>query len=285
MDPYAWLREFTAFVQLISAVNFTYMFTHFADKVYSNIFSNDEVINEKYSSFRDGKLEKVKSSIENMNPIVVNGHETNTKISCLKRNLEDMINKWNQEENATQQIINNLKEAKGVKSLFLYISIYCVLDMLNMALINTVDYRPIYIYVYATNIFAFSYAILITSKVICSSWKGKKDIYCYNKTRKYITRTVFFAVLLAITNEMLIYFHGASEIPDTIIILTLALCVFLPMYPCLFSILFILYKIVYITIRRWRTQIRILHGIFKLDKKKKKLENAISTIMDDVNWG
>lgn len=285
MTDCEWLSEFTAFVQLISAVNFTYMFTHFVEKVYTKIFSDEEVINKDFSSFREGQLAKVKSSIESMDSIEVNGCNTDEHIACLRIELESQIARWDKAKNKTQQIINNLKDVKGIKSLFLYISIFCVLDMFNMAVINVVEWHPMHIFVLATNILAFLYTMYITFKILCSSWKEKEDIYCFSQTRKYMTKTILCAAALSAANEIYINNFGYTDIPNTIIDMILALCVFLPTYPCLLSILFIFVKIIHVKTYRQYTKITILIGIRSLNKRKKKLENAVSTIMDGVNWG
>lgn len=285
MYYYSWLKEFTAFVQLVSAVNFAYIFTHFAERLFNRIFNEEEDINKKFASFRNGQLAKVSQSIESMDTVNINGTDTDAHVQQMKDSLAKLIARWDKAKDKTQSIIQNSKSVKGLKSLFLYISIYCVIDMFNMAIINTVDIRIIQIFVYSVNILAFVYTIFLTGKILYNKWKEKEDKFCFNQTRKYVTLTIILAVVTAIINEFCVYCWGENNIPDFVIYLSLIPCVFLPVYPCLFSVLFIFLKISYVSLFREFNKLCIKWGIWSLNKKKKKYEDAVSVLTSTLNWG
>lgn len=285
MDYFSWLKEFTALIQLISAINFAYIFTHFAQKVYSKIFNEEEFINKQFSSFRNGQLAKVSESIEHMNPIVINGKDTHIHIDSLKSELTIITNRWDKAKEKAQEIIKNFKEVKGVKCLFLYISVYCIIDMLNIAIINVVNIRFFQIFTYLINAMSFIFSIIITYMILRLKWQKKEDIYCYNQTRKFLSYTFIICLFLTIFNEICIILWGIKiEMPTFFTTILLFFCVFLPLYPCLFSVIYIFGNIVYINFFRTKTKTTVLYELRYLNKKKKKLEKAISTITSDLNW-
>ena len=285
MDDFIWLEKFTALIQVISAINFTYILTHFPKTVYDKILNEEELTNKRFQSFIDGPLSKAEESIECMDPIVINGKDTIEHITQLKDLLNKYLTIWNDEKNKTEKIIQNIKEAKGIKCLFLFISVFCILDFFNIALVNIYDSQFVQVFIFWINLFSFAFTIWISFKIVFSRWKGREDNYCYNQTSRYIFYTLIFSVVFAIINEWIIAKYGVLlEIPIIISKAILWLCIILPLVPCLLSILLIVSNILRILIHQLYTRIKIHCGLWIIDRRKKKLEGAVRQITSGLGW-
>jgi hypothetical protein len=70
-------------------------------------------------------------------------------------------------------------------------------------------------------------------------WDNDSDIKCYKKTGFTLSLIICIALLATVTNYIAVSQVEASPIPSWLLYVTLSLCVFLPFYPCIMSIIFV----------------------------------------------
>lgn len=82
---------FTAAIQLITAVNFTFIFTHLPHYVFKQILKYDRVCRSKFKRYRDVKLGGISDDIANMKGIVINGVNTLNHKEELQKKLMKLV--------------------------------------------------------------------------------------------------------------------------------------------------------------------------------------------------
>ena len=281
---FGWLEKFTALVQLISAINFAHIFTHFVEKISKIIFNEEVLVNYNFIKYKEGTLVKLKHDIDKMSPIQINGKSTK-HIESLQKDVKLLIKQWDKVKIKSRILIKRIKKVKGLKCLFLYISAFCIIDMLNMAIINVCNNHFILIFVYLLNIFSLIISLLLVYKIIFFKWGKKDDFACYNQTWKYLVYTIVLSLFLAFFNELYVRKYGILfDISPSISSFSLLLCVILPLIPCFFSIVLLLSTILILTIYRLITKFYISVKIFIIIRKKKYLEKTVYTLMGGTKW-
>ncbi|WP_251621937.1 hypothetical protein [Odoribacter lunatus] len=265
------LDDFATFIQLMSAVNFAYIFTSLPKTIYHSIFDEEQRRNQRFNEFRLGILEPFRQDLDNMHSFVIDGHDTSTHIDKLNKKFVDIVDKWENIEAQTKNWTNNIKKAKGFKCLSLYISVYCIVDLFVIAAMKT--WANWYVYAYLLNFCALYYSIKITLKILRSKWKNKKNIFCYNKTRKYITRTMIVSFAL-----WGIYELTPSHLDIGVIKNFLYPNILLPLYPCIFSVGYIFAIIIFVDTYRRFKKIQLSYILTKLKKEKKKIDAAYNLL-------
>lgn len=70
-------------------------------------------------------------------------------------------------------------------------------------------------------------------------WDNENDISCYRKTGFTLTIIICVALLVTMINHIAVTQVGASPIPGWLSCVVLSLCVLLPFYPCIMSVIFV----------------------------------------------
>ena len=132
----SWIDNFMALIQLISAVNFVYIISHFPSAVLGVIFNKKKLINDRFSSFTN-QINADLQSLDTMTPMTIQDGRTNgQEIESLKEDYKKMKSEWDVKRDETESVIDKAQSVKGSKCLILYTSLYCILTMFNIAMIK-----------------------------------------------------------------------------------------------------------------------------------------------------
>ena len=235
-----WAEHFTALIQLISAVNFVYIATHFPNRVYSMVFDENKLLKDKFLDFTS-EISADLQSLESMSPITTDDGKTNEgKIRSLQKQYKTLKEQWDKEQEIILCEISNAKNVKGSKSLFLYVSLFCVLSLFNISLLSLFDCDFILFYTLILNVGVMVYSIYLSYIVWTHKWDGKSDEECYRKTCMIFLVTLLVSLITPTIIHCIVPASGGMPIPSIVFTIIISLCVFLPFYPCILSIIFIL---------------------------------------------
>ena len=257
------LTNYTTLIQLISAVNFAYIFTRFHQKVYELIFDEKKLIDNKFTAFTNDMSADVES-LQLMDPIeTTKGTSNAPKLEEIKNAFGKLESDWEAKKGSIIKTLQKVKNAKGVRSLFLYISLFCLVDLFN---ISTIHWCEGGFWEQFTVIFSMSSIItpaILTYKIIFFKWEEKHEVLCYKWTSCASFITIISSLILTIVNYC---FVGWAILTDTICIITFLLSLILPFYVCAFSILYI---VGYEQLIKYRAS----NGTKEVRKRQKNLHN------------
>lgn len=284
-DGTSWLEHFTTVIQLITAINVTYIFTHFPKKIYDSIYNYEVTRREKYALFKDTHLLVLEDDLDNMRKKKVLGQAL-TVPEKLMSEVKRVGEQWEAWAKWSDKLIDRSKEVKGVKCLFLYVSVYCFVCLLGIGIVNVwsecgtvCDVLSIY------NVVSTVFSIFILVKVLSGSWNIKEDNECYDVTRRYIGWTMVLTVILCVVNGIFVQSGAYVVIPGWLQFAYLAICVVLPFLPCLFSIMYVMIVVSIIDASRYVQKIVLRVKLRDIKRKKKKIEDACRLIDDDsLDW-
>lgn len=216
-DGTSWLEHFTTAIQLITAINVTYIFTHFPKRIYDSIFNYEETRRQKYALFKDTHLSVLENDLDNMEKKKVLG-QTLTVPAKLKSEVVRVKEQWESWAKWSDNLIKRTKEVKGVKCLFLFVSVYCFLNLLGIGVINVWSTGGTALETLcAYNIVSAVFSLLILIKVLSGAWNSREDNECYDSTRRYIGWGLILTVILCIVNSIFIHFGNYIVAPRWIV--------------------------------------------------------------------
>ncbi len=284
-DGTSWLEHFTTAIQLITAINVTYIFTHFPKRIYDSIFNYEETRRQKYALFKDTHLSVLENDLDNMEKKKVLG-QTLTVPAKLKSEVVRVKEQWESWAKWSDNLIKRTKEVKGVKCLFLFVSVYCFLNLLGIGVINVWSTGGTALETLcAYNIVSAVFSLLILIKVLSGAWNSREDNECYDSTRRYIGWGLILTVILCIVNSIFIHFGNYIVAPRWIVFLCLVVSVVLPFIPCIFSIVYVLGVVSVIDASRYVQKLILRVKLWGIKRKKKKIENACRLIdADSLDW-
>lgn len=131
------LSQFNTLIQLITAINFANIRFHFHDKAFDVLFNEDAAYKRRYRN-ELSDIEADSSSLSTTPEKYSASGDSNTTI---KNFLQNQIANTRQQLSTESEIITTrikaVKNAKWIKSLFLFISLYCIYDLFLIALIDS----------------------------------------------------------------------------------------------------------------------------------------------------
>ena len=234
-----WIDNFTALIQLISAVNFVYIISHFPTTVLGVIFNKEKLLNGRFSAFTD-QINADLQSLETMEPITIQDGRTNQAvIDSLKSDYAALKSEWDAKRAETENVINKAKSVKGSKCLFLYVSLYCILTMFNIAMIKVTQCDFWLVFSMLMNVTAFVCSAYYTYIVWSYKWDTKDNVACYVSTCRAFMLSAAVALAIGGINSIAVSLFGGWPINKAAADVLLSLCVFLPFYPCLMTVVFV----------------------------------------------
>lgn len=235
------LEQYTALIQLISAVNFAYIATHFPTKVFGMIFDENSLLYNKLFYFRNEVAADIQS-LAVMQPMTMSDGRTNANmINNLREEYNGHKEKWDQEVDAIITSINTAKNVKGSKCLFLNISLFCILTLFNIGTFGILKNDFMLVFTLLVNIGTLLYSMHLTYIMWGHKWDNESDMKCYKKTGYTIILIFLTALFTSFINHIAVSQVGASPIPDWLSRMILSLSIFLPFYPCIISVIFIVH--------------------------------------------
>lgn len=269
------LECFTAFIQLMGAVNFAYIVAHFPAKVH-DLFFDTQKFEEDFNSFNN-EISVDISSIEAMTPITtVEGTSTKNTIDKLKKEYNEFKINW---ENKRETILEGLeaaKKVKGFKCLFLNVSLFCVILLLGIGLLKATNAnfwsRFNLFFVWGTTL-SSSYLTFIVWK---HKWDQRRDVNCYGEIG------ILFVIILLVSLGISVFCPAVNQ-ESLLVRLSTLLGVFLSFYPCLLSVLFVLFH----KVKIWKLKCVNMKSFH--DKQRKLHEDkmyldSLENVFTDPNW-
>lgn len=234
-----WLDSFTALIQLISAVNFVYIVSHFPTKVLDVIFNKEKLISEHFSAQTD-QINADLQSLETMPPITTqDGRSNQAEIDSLKSDYTALKARWDAKQEETVKVIDTAKNVKGSRCLFLFVSLYCILTLFNIGILDMCQSEFWCVQTILFNIVTFVCSAYYTVVMWKHKWDSKGDAECYTSTGWTFLYTLLGSYAFSAANSLVVSLWGGLPLHQTIADILLSLCVFLPFYPCLMVIVFI----------------------------------------------
>lgn len=254
-----WIDNFTAIIQLMCAVNFGYIATSYPEKLYKIFFDYKRLVSKPY-----------RKTI-NKNEIIVNYQSskeldtedslyivTKKEFEIFKKKSQEFIEKkeaWEKKRCQLKKEINKKKKANGVNDFFLFISIYSVMEMILIALIQSTKYSFFLIFLVILNIEVLEYSFYL----LASIWKSKMDkkSNCYTAII-YVYMTFIIAAIIFTFIYLKIFEHtDYFTLSAMSINICLSGCVILPFIPMLST---------------------TFHVWFFIQKKSKEVEKSLSEL-------
>ena len=230
------LENYTTLIQLISAVNFAYIFTRFHENVYKLFFDEKKLIEEKFMSFIND-ITVDKESLQSMEPIeTTNGKSNKDVLATLKSDYEQLLGSWEQQKRKMTGSFQKVKDVKGVRSLFLFVSLFCLMDLFDIATNSWVESDFIGLYSHFFPLFSIIAPFLISIFILCFTWKEKSEVSCYKWTSTAFIITVILSLLLAYIIDVWLNFDVNLSFCHKEVLLV---SIIMPFYACFFSVLYI----------------------------------------------
>lgn len=283
------IESFTAAIQLITAVNFTYILTHLPRYIFKHILRYEHICRGKFKQYRDEKLGGISDDIANMKVIVIDGVNTLNHKEKLQKKVGEIDAYWTSCENKSISTIDRLCKTKGFKCLFLYISVFCVFDLIAIPMLKIWESDYIITLMSLINIMAMFYTLKLSWITLCSKWDEKQDWECYHKTIWYLILTFILIVPLWILVHLFMivscpFYFVVVKILKEIWAFDIWCFLFLPFYPYAFSILYIFGTVTIINLMRFWCRSILWFRTFRLEREKKKIDAAYVTLTGGVKW-
>lgn len=265
------LDHYTTLIQLITAVNFAYIFTKFHDKVFTIFFNVEDIIKKHCTSFIN-EITIDKASLASMEPIVSKAKSNATSLSNLKARFEELYNKWEEKKKKLGDEIKHVREIKGIKSLFLFVSLFCLVDLFNIATCAIGQKTGFEQFSVAFCVITVLVSLFLTVEILKLKFDKMSEVCCYKRTAWFFVITcVASLAFLMIDGTILVRFNKVLS-NDILIKIACYSAIFLPFYPCFISIVYILFQ---------EMRFKVLSKRDTGDLKKLKDElHAAKTIVD-----
>lgn len=265
------LEHFTALIQLISAVNFAYITLRFHEKIFKIIFSLPKSIAVAFDNIKSTYTLDI-TSLRSMDPLrTTNDLSLEDSILKLANKYEELPQKWSLAYKRHELRLNYCMSAEGVKSLFLFISIYCILDLFLIALIGT-----------NTNVIAYKVSLRFLNINTSLISLGYIIRTCF-KNPKYSPENLYsWAIVLSSFNFLatlivgLLSYFGKITInnQENTTLCCAILSVALPFLPCLWTVIYCISNIIRIKIELFCTKLDIRIKLLFLKYEKCKLDKV-----------
>ena len=232
------VSSYSTLIQLISAVNFAYIFTRFHQRVYKLIFDEKKLLYDKFTSFiNDMAVDE--ESLQSMDPIETTKGTTNVQsLNTLKDNYKALKIEWDKKKNGIAEELQKVKNVKGVRSLFLYISLFCLTDLFNIATVQWLSTGFWIHYAIWFSLLSVIAPIILTCYILRFTWKNKSEVSCYTWTSISFAFTVIISLILAGVNSLWYNWVDFNEPFFSVTFFFISLI--MPFYACVFSIFFVL---------------------------------------------
>lgn len=234
------LLNFVSIIQLVTALNFANISSSLHEKMFKVLIDVKSFFNFRFGNIQN-KMTADLESLKSMSPIETkDGNSNESTINDLTKEYFNLAAQWEAEKNRIESKMGEFFNTKGINSLFLFISLYCVVDMFFIA------YEA-----YKTNDISYQYwfggytmfSTLISIMYFC--------LIMFDKT-KNISKGTLYVIVTGLTSVLLIlsYFSYALNSfiagrfslmeKDVFLCLTDTLAVVLPFLGFVLCLIFII---------------------------------------------
>lgn len=127
------LTNFVSVIQLVTALNFANISTSLHEKMFSKLVDVPTYFNLKFGKLQKSMVADIES-LKAMSPIQTKDNKTNqSKIDNLTNEYQNLMTRWDAEKKRLESKMKEFLSTKGMNSLFLFVSLYCIVDMFFIA--------------------------------------------------------------------------------------------------------------------------------------------------------
>lgn len=127
------LLNFVSVIQLVTALNFANISSSLHEKMFKVLVDVKTFFNIRFGELQN-KMTADLESLKSMSPIETkDGKSNKSTIDELTNEYLNLSSRWEAEKNRIESKMGDFFSTKGINSLFLFISLYCVIDMFFIA--------------------------------------------------------------------------------------------------------------------------------------------------------
>lgn len=127
------LLNFVSVIQLVTALNFANISSSLHEKMFKVLVDVKTFFNIRFGELQN-KMTADLESLRSMSPIETkDGKSNKSTIDELTNEYLNLSSRWEAEKNRIESKMGDFFSTKGINSLFLFISLYCVIDMFFIA--------------------------------------------------------------------------------------------------------------------------------------------------------
>lgn len=135
------LVNFLSVIQLVTALNIANVSSKLHSKMFESLIDVDSFFNMRFGSLQE-RMTVDLESLRSMSPLMTTDGKTNkNKIETLKQEYSNLSAKWTNEKERSRSLMSEFQNRKGINSMFLFLSLYCIFDMFLIAY-NSDFYSP-----------------------------------------------------------------------------------------------------------------------------------------------
>ena len=124
------LVNFLSVIQLVTALNFANISSKLHYTMFKSIIDVDAFFKLRFGGLQQ-KMAVDLESLKSMSPLqTTDGKSNKSKIETLKQKYFNFSVKWDSEKQRVASLMDDFRGRKGMNSMFLYLSLYCIFDML-----------------------------------------------------------------------------------------------------------------------------------------------------------
>ena len=210
------MEHFATLIQLICAINCAFIVVSFFERVYA-MFFNEQQLNEKYLVPVRQAMDLYQGALEGLNPPDSNEWVVfKNKVLRLRQRIETYRLQLNAQQTAIHQDIESIRQKTGFKSFFLFISLYCFIDLFCISLAGSLSQALtednssglgncpfiLSVFVVLFNIFIAIGCVRFAIAIGNNSWSGKSDKQCYTQSVNFLLISLGIAWALACFLEL-----------------------------------------------------------------------------------
>ena len=240
------LFDFIGVLQVICAVNFAWIIEKFHATVFSKLF-NTNIIEDKFKPIDSDVCADLTSISEMLSKFKDSKIKFKDKLDDLKANYEAFKSQWAKAKDNVYGIVAKCLGAKCFRSFFLYISLYCICDIILISCIHAHNDVLFTHYLcllnYITAIISIWYLLIIIFQR-----DHRDDSKLYQTALLALLVTIGTIVICLVVNKFwdniifdLITINIVSNFGS-------ALSIIIPFIPCVFAALYSLISIIFIHI-------------------------------------
>lgn len=254
------LNNFSALIQLISAVNFANIKLNFHQQIFDLIANVDDIYDRKFKEVQSA-IDADVVSLNSLDPIETMDGKSNSKhIEQLRNRYSELNEKWDEKHSALGEQFKKCKELRGIKSFFLFSSLYCIYDLALFAIIQSFPDLDFYrLALNSLSIITIFISLYYLYKIATQNYQDKDE-----KIYKVTLFLSVVSIIVAIISVLIISkINGDLKVVMANDWFSIA-AIILPFFPCFLCALIYVFQ---------EIKIRCITGYstFSLRRKQKKL--------------
>lgn len=266
------LNNFSALIQLISAVNFANIKFNFHQKIFKLIANVEDIYEHKFKDIQNAiKVDRV--SLDSLEPIETKDGKSNLMhIEQLRCGYSELNKKWDEKHTALNDQFEKFNQQRGIKSFFLFISLYCIYDLALFAIIQSFPDQDFYrLVLNSLSIITILISLGYLYKITRQNYQCK-DEKLYKVTLFLSVISIIIALIIA---ALIIKVGGIVKTFMLKDCLPIA-AILLPFFPCFLCALIYVFQETKIRIITFFSTSDLRKEQKKLHKEKVKLDEMYS---------